>query len=219
MEQRERIQDFEEGLRSAILGMIKEVWTALPGIVQSVKANMTCTVQPTIKAQLVSPKNGQITWQTLPVLVDVPLVFLVGGGFAVTVPVKEGDEVLVVFAARCINAWWQNGGIQNQGDIQFHDMNDGFAIPGPRSLPNIIPSFSLNSARMTTLDGSSYLELAPGGVINIVAPGGVNINGAVAVTGTIGASGEITAKGTHTVSAHIHGGVQAGGANTAPPTG
>ncbi len=58
-----------------------------------------------------------------------------------------------------------------------------------------------------------------GHVVNIVAPGGVNINGNVSVTGTVTASAEVTANGGHTVSAHKHGGVQTGSGQTATPTG
>lgn len=43
-------------------------------------------------------------------------------------------------------------------------------------------------------------------------------NGNVAVNGAIVATGEITAKSMHTVLAHVHGGVQAGGSQTATPT-
>lgn len=225
MEQRERIGDYQEGIRSAIEGFLVNVWTALPGIVQSFDpGKMTLVVQPAIRAA-VRDSKGKQTWVELPLLLDVPVVFPAGGGFCLTLPIQQGDEVLVVFASRCMDAWWQSGGIQNQIEFRLHDLSDGFAIPGPRSVPNAFSGISTNTAQLRNLDGSAYIELAAGGVVNIVAPGGVNINGAtaitgdVAVTGKIDATKEITAKGTHTVSAHIHGGVQSGGSNTAPPTG
>lgn len=225
MDQRERIADFQEGIQAAINGKLASLWTAMPGIVRSFNpAQGTVVVQPAINARvlIVDPANASQTtqkWVSLPQLLDVPVVFLGGGGFVATFPIANGDEALVIFASRCIDSWWQNGGIQNQAELRMHDLSDGFAIVGPRSLPKMIPGLSTTSAKLRTVDGTAYIELAAGGVVNIVAPGGVNINGNVATTGTIGATQEITAKGTHTVSAHTHSGVQTGGGTTGPPTG
>src|SRR5579872_371166 len=225
MDQRERIADFEEGIRAAINGSLAALWTAIPGIVQSFNSEQgTVVVQPSINARVltVNPTDSSKTiqkWVTLPQLLDVPVVFLGGGGIVATIPIANGYEALVIFASRCIDSWWQNGGIQNQAELRMHDLSDGFAIVGPRSLPKMIPGVSTTSAKLRTVDGTAYIELAAGGVVNIVAPGGVNINGATAVTGTLQATQEITAKGTHTVSAHTHGGVQTGGGTTGPPTG
>lgn len=225
MDQRERIADFQEGIRAAINGAFAGLWTAIPGIVQSFNSEQgTVVVQPSINARVltVDPDDASQTtqkWVTLPQLLDVPVVFLGGGGFVATFPIANGDEALVIFASRCIDSWWQNGGIQNQAELRMHDLSDGFAIVGPRSLPKKIPGVSTTSAKLRTVDGTAYIELAAGGVINIVAPGGVNINGDVATVGAIGATKEITAKGTHTVSAHVHGGIQTGGGSTGLPTG
>lgn len=213
MDQRERIGEHEESLRTAIEGVLSGLYTALPGQVVSVDmAQMTCTVQPTIEAR-VRQSDGTQIWVPLPVLQNVPIVFMVGGGFALTVPLGQYDEVLVVFSSRCLDSWWQSGGIQVQGELRMHDIHDGFAIPGPRSLPNVLGGVSATTAQLRSFDGTTYVEIAPGGVINIVAPGGLNINGAVVATG------EGTFNGGHTVSAHKHGGVQPGGGTSGTPTG
>lgn len=47
----------------------------------------------------------------------------------------------------------------------------------------------------------------------------LTLNGNLQVNGTVTATGEGTFNGGHTVSAHRHGGVTAGGAQTATPTG
>lgn len=56
-----------------------------------------------------------------------------------------------------------------------------------------------------------------GGTITLT--GAVTINGDVTVNGKVTATGEGTFAGGHTVSAHTHGGVSAGLASTAAPTG
>lgn len=219
MDQRERHEDVREAIRAALDGALVEVWTALPGIVIADDqgrgfnpAQSTCRVQIAIKAQVRS-SSGTVTWQQLPPLVDVPIVFPGGGGFLATFPIQPGDEVLVIFSARCIDAWWQSGGVQQQAELRLHDLSDGFAIPAIFSVPRVPANISTTRAQLRSSDGSTYIELAAGGVVNIVAPGGLNVNGAIVATG------EVTAKNTHTVSAHIHGGVTTGAGTTGGPTG
>jgi hypothetical protein len=211
VDQRERVGDRIEALRTAIDGQIAEVWTALPGIVKSVNfAQMTCTVQPAIR-MMVTGSNGIQTPKDIPVLLDVPIVFPSAGGFILTLPIADGDEVLVIFASRCIDTWWQNGGYQNiQAEFRMHDLSDGFCIPGPRSLTNLVPGISSTTCQLRKVDGTAYLELTPAGAINLVAPGGVNITGALAV------SGDAIIDGVN-VKTHVHSGVSTGGSNTGPP--
>jgi hypothetical protein len=84
--------------------------TALPGVVAGFDpVAMTVSVQPAIKGRVTSP-DGSTRSVALPLLVDVPVFFPRGGGFTLTFPVKSGDECLVVFSSRCMDAWWQSGG-------------------------------------------------------------------------------------------------------------
>jgi hypothetical protein len=225
MDQRERIGNQEEALRAMMDGRLANVWTALPGIIENFDAaKMTAQIQAAIRIRF-QDKDGNYSWKEIPLLLDCPIVFPCAGDFALTLPVKQGDEVLVVFSSRCIDQWWQSGEVGNQAELRLHSLSDGFAIPGPSSVPKALPAISTTSAQLRTRDGSAYIELAPGGVINIVAPGGVNINGATAITGDVDVTGKVTAtdegtfNGGHTVSQHKHGGVQAGGSQTATPTG
>ena len=237
-DQRERVAEFQESIRAAILGLLAEAWTALPGIVQSFDPDeMTVQVQPAMQIR-VRPEKGNPIWKKLPVLIHCPVVFPSAGGFALTLPIQNGDEVLIMFASRCIDAWWQQGGTDGQPpELRMHDLSDGFVIPGPVSKPQVLSNVSTSTAQLRTKDGNAYIELTADHKVNIVAPGGVSINGNVeiegttkldekltveadvSVSGTVTATDEITAKNTHTVSAHIHGGVSTGGGNTGTPTG
>jgi hypothetical protein len=217
MDQRELIGDLQEGIRSAIRGDRATLWTALPGTVQSFNsAQMTVTVQPTIQ-MFVRESNGTGLWTSLPILRDVPVIFPCAGGFALTFPIAVGDEVLVIFASRCIDSWWQNSGVGVQAEFRMHDLSDGFAIPGPRSLPKVIASIAA-TAQLRSIDGTTYIELAGGQIVNIHAAGGLNITGNVVVTGTISASGDISS-GTVTLDTHHHTGVTTGGGVTGGPVG
>ena len=112
MDRRERSCTEEEAIRAAFDGMAAGLWTAMPAIVQSFDpAKMTLVAQPAIKGR-VRGKDGTISFVEMPLLVDVPVLFPSGGGFSLTFPIAQGDEALIVFADRCIDAWWQSGGIQ-----------------------------------------------------------------------------------------------------------
>jgi hypothetical protein len=219
MDQRERTADSQEGLRVAIEGFLSKLWTAFPAIVQSFNpAQMTVTVQPAFQVQVPDSK-GNPNWQPLLVITDVPVVFYAAGGFALTLPVKKGDEVLVVCACRCCDGWWQNGaatGPQLQPELRMHAMADSFAIFGVKSLPNVLPTISTTTMQLRSQDGLTYLEIAPGGVINIKAPGGLNVTGNINETGAIVASGDVTA-GTVTLQTHLHTDPQGG--TSGPATG
>jgi hypothetical protein len=136
---------------------------------------MTCTVQPAINGQ-VRDETGALTDVELPLLVDCPVQFPAGGGCTLTFPVKDGDECLVVFSSRCIDAWWQSGGIQVQPELRMHDLSDGFALLGFRSLPRVISGISTTAAQLRTDDGAAFVEVdAVSHAINITTTAPINV--------------------------------------------
>lgn len=238
MLQLERVNDNEEALRQVLDGHQANVWTALPGIIESFDANaVTCVVQPAIKAQVRAP-DGSTQWIALPLLLDCPVVFPRGGGCTLTFPIAQGDECLVIFASRCIDAWWTAGDVQVQSEMRMHDLSDGFCLPGPFSQATKISGISASTAQLRSNDGSTYVELDPAGnIVNVVAPGGVTITtptltvtgvinvenqqGAAAAStmnGTMKTTGDVLA-GTISLQNHVHTGVQTGSGNTGGPEG
>ncbi|WP_405423537.1 Gp138 family membrane-puncturing spike protein [Pantoea stewartii] len=199
-------------LYNTIFSMLR---VSLPGIVQSFDpATCTCTIQPAIAGQGVD-ENGQIQSAPLPMLTDVPVIFPRGGGCTITFPVKAGDECLVVFSDRCIDFWWQNGGVQEPVDPRQHDLSDAFAIVGPQSQAQKISGISTTSVQVRTDDGSSFIELMQGGNVNITTPL-LTVNGNVQVNGTVTSTGDQVAKGI-SQTGHVHSGVQSGSSQTGGP--
>jgi hypothetical protein len=213
MDRRGLLNDPVETQLLILDGRISNVWTALPCIVQSVNlAKMTLVAQPAIQG-VTYDQNNNPTYVNLPILGDVPIQFPSGGGLYLTLPVGIGDEVLVVFASRCIDAWWQSGGFKNIPlEMRMHDLSDGFAIPGISSQPNVVPNISSTSAQLRNKAGTSYIELTKTGAINLVSPEGVNITGNLIVSGEV--TGGIDAI---PLSTHVHPGVTSGGADTGTP--
>ncbi|MGA4365438.1 Gp138 family membrane-puncturing spike protein [Pantoea ananatis] len=199
-------------LYNTIFSMLR---VCLPGIVQSFDPETcTCTIQPAIADQGVDEK-GQIQSAPLSLLTDVPVIFPRGGGCTITFPVKAGDECLVVFSDRCIDFWWQNGGVQEPVDPRQHDLSDAFAFVGPQSQAQKISGISTTSVQVRTDDGSSFIELMQGGNVNITTPL-LTVNGNVQVNGSVTSTGDQVAKGI-SQTGHVHSGVQSGSSQTGGP--
>lgn len=184
---------------------VNNVRVAMPGIIQSFDATeQTVTVQCAIREKI--NMDGNLSWQEIPLLLDVPIIFPRAGNYILTMPIQAGDECLVVFGDSCMDAWWQSGGVQNQIDCRRHDLSDGYAIVGLYSQPRRITNYSTNTAQLRNLSGSAYVELS-GNDVNIVG-GNVTIS---ATSVTIGGSTTIDGRG---FMGHTHTGVQTGGGST-----
>ena len=216
MQQAERFEDPQEVARVTFERQRSRIWTALPVVVLADSDGHVVEVQPTIQGIGTDPQTGARTNVNMPSLgKHVPVHYPSGGGFTLTHPIKKGDEGIVVFSARCLDGWWQQGGIQPQLERRYHNLSDAMFIPGIRSLPRKLdPPASTTSAQLRSDDGKTYLELAPGGVVNIVCPsdGYVQITGDLRVTGKIDAGyGGSDQVGVQTHEHSNSGGVGQGG--------
>ena len=219
IDQRERVYSFEDLLNSAITGRLNAVFTAMPGIITQVNGDGTVNVQPAVQDRVLSAAGEQV-WTSLPLCLNCPVLYLGGGSYVITTPIAVGDEALLLFSCRDISAWQQLGGVQPQSELRLHHLSDAFALVGPRSLPKAVEDVSTTSLQIRSIDGTQSIELAAGGIINITAPGGCNINGlTIDSSGNLKTPGEGTFKNSHTVTAHKHGGVSTGSGNTGTPTG
>ncbi|EPS5421712.1 TPA: phage baseplate protein [Klebsiella michiganensis] len=224
-------------LAQAIMSAMR---VSIPGIIQSFDPDaVTAVIQPAIKG-IEHDASGAEVSVNLPLLVDVPVIFPRGGGCTLTFPVSEGDECLVVFADRCIDFWWQSGGIQEPVDGRMHDLSDAFCIVGPQSQAKKISGISTTTAQLRTDDGTAFIEVAAGGDITATTAGNATINapeivlnGNVTINGNLsqgmGESGgtatmhgpvtvtnDVTAGGKSLMT-HTHGGVEHGNDSTGEP--
>jgi hypothetical protein len=212
MFQRERLTELESGIRAMIEGYLGNLWTALPAQVTAFNpASCTVDVQQVIQEPQTDPTGAQ-SWVTMTVFPSVPIIFPRGGGYSLTFPIAVGDEGLLVFSSRCIDAWWYLSGVQPQTDLRRHDLSDAFFLPGPYSkpkLPAVAPSTTTTQLRSD--DGNSYYEIAADGTLNVkaatgkavnlnasevnftsadkvslTAPNGVSINGSATITRVLG---------------------------------
>lgn len=221
----ERIGDPNQTQESHWTGRQARVWTALPAIIQSFDAEaLTCDVQPAIQGKQIL-EDGTVTAVNLPLLLDCPVVFPHAGGCSLTFPIKSGDECLVVFSARAIDFWWQQGGVQPPAETRMHDLSDGFVIPGPWSQATKIKNVSTEAVELRSDDRKAWISIHPttheihadttgnmtakvGGVLSAEVTGGATLKAASVlidspsthITGTLTVDGLFTGKGGMVVS-------------------
>lgn len=200
----------EQNMATALTDdIMSNLRVALPGIIQSFDPEtVTCVVQPAVKGYE-SDDAGKKSSLSLPLLVDIPVIFPRGGGVTLTFPVKAGDECLLMFADRCIDFWWQNGGVQEPVDGRMHDLSDAFAIVGPQSQSQKISGISSSAAQLRTDDGAAFIELDPSShAVNVTTPGKLT---ASAQGGTEINSPEIVLNGNVTINGNLSQGMGDGG--------
>lgn len=199
MDRKERMDIPLVALREAFRGFAADLWTALPCTVVSYDpAKVTVSLQPTIQAK-VQNKEGEVADVTLPVLPDVPVQFPGAGGMVVTFPIQEGDEGIAVFSARCIDAFWQSGGVQPQAEMRMHDLSDAMFLPGSLSQSQKVSSPSADSMQLRAADGETVVDLKSGrirctadnGATSLeVTPGQTKVTGNLVVEGNMQISGD-----------------------------
>lgn len=179
-----------DGIKAAVNGLNAQLRVAMPGIIRGWDAQtQTAAVQLAVRERILNA--GAEREVEIPLLVDVPVVMPRAGGYSLVFAPKSGDECLVVFADRCIDGWWQSGGVQSQVDPRRHDLSDGFAILGCWSQKRK-PSIPASGVRLQNDEGTAGVSI-DGKTINIF--GSVQINGA-------------------SYSGHQHSGVTAGSERT-----
>lgn len=85
--------------------------------------------------------------QSYPLLVDCPVFTLQGGGGGIQFPIVAGDQCLVLFADRNIDAWFTTGNEQPPLTPRTHDLSDGIALVGLNSLASTFPDYQSGKAR------------------------------------------------------------------------
>ena len=174
----------------------------------------TVTVQIAMQERVRTPTGPQ--WWDLPPIVHVPVIMPRGGGFAVTLPLKTGDEGLLIFCDTCFDLWWQNGQegtiaanspnsggkTQRQNEIRRHYLHDCGFYPGMWSQKNLLSDFSADSLQIRNEDATTVIDVADDG-ITITAPAlTLNIDGPIDITAT----GVITITGSDVSITPLTGG-------------
>jgi hypothetical protein len=119
-------QIVEHALRLAM----GDVHTAMPGRIERYdRAKQVADVKPLLKAWR-EQEDGTTIFEELPVIPNVPVYCFGGGGFRITMPIRQGDVCELVFAERSTDRWQKLGGIQDPTDRRRFHLADALAFVG-----------------------------------------------------------------------------------------
>lgn len=198
-------------LESSFGELSKNISTSIPGhIVSFDPATQLAEVQIGLKVNLAT--GAQVTPS---VITNVPVNFWGGAGGTLETKIETGVEGLIFFSQECIDSWVEQGGVAIKPEDRRHDQNDAFFMPGFRSKPGAIKSFSNNGVRLRNEDASSYVWVKDDGAVEI---DGTMLN--VLCPATFMADVDtMAALRNFLISVgylHHHGGVQSGNAISGP---
>ena len=118
----------------------------MPGRVERFdSANQLADVTPLLQESALD-ESGNETIESLPVLTNVPVQFVGGGGYAVTFPVAAGDPCWLTFSDRSLDEWIDRGGVVDPIDLRRHDLADPVALLGVRPKAGKLEEFDTSRA-------------------------------------------------------------------------
>lgn len=216
-------------LNRAIEKNMNEIHTSMPGQVQAYDfSTQKASVKPLIKKKYKDGKED-----SLPVIVNVPVIFPRAKDFSMTFPIQPGDYVLLVFTERSMEKFLALGGEQDPGDFRKFDLTDAVAIPGlyPFSVPSIADNnedfllkfhdnfvrFKKNGDSDIFISGSSNLEITNSATIKV----GTDITATVGGNANIDISGSCAIKTGGDLNATVGGSTNlnsSGNVNITAPT-
>lgn len=175
------------------------------GIIQDFDvATQTATIQLALKKVLSVDTDGTRTMQERSILKVCPVMVLFGGNSFLSMPIKKGDNCIVLFNDREIDEWFENGGIQTPISYRNHDLSDAIAIVGIRSLQDSISDYLSDGIRLS-YNSASRIDLSE----DLIESTALLLlqNGSVKITEDLEVEKDALIKG----NLHVQGGMQIDG--------
>tara|TARA_R110002020_G_scaffold472674_1_gene701048 strand:+ start:1180 stop:1845 length:666 start_codon:yes stop_codon:yes gene_type:complete len=124
------------------------------GIIEKVNAaQMTATIK------LVYKVEQDANTVTHPLLVNCPLHMPVSDAGGLQIPMNAGDTCLVLFNDNDIDTWFTTGETDTlPSTTRLHNINDGIALVGVKSLSNVITDYSTTRTKLNYQETSITLD-------------------------------------------------------------
>ena len=104
----------------------------------------------------------------------------VRGGFVLTFPIVAGSGYWLSSPAGVLTRGARAVVIRtSRWNTRMHDLSDGFALPGPCSVPNVVPSIARLTSSFEIKRARPFSRLMQVRDINLTSAGNININGNV----------------------------------------
>lgn len=124
---------WEAIMRLAFEGMMRQHYTALPGVITSYdKTRSVASVKSLVKEVFVERDGSQVVVE-IPEIHTVPVMHLGPADGRITVPVKSGAPCALWFSSACLDQWLFSRSVTKSVDPKNNrrqDINDAFAMVG-----------------------------------------------------------------------------------------
>lgn len=219
-----RGQNETDALERAIRRIMANMRTSIPGRVESFNdTEQTLYVTPTIRKLQTLGDDRQFV--QIPPIINVPLIYphAQTAGFALTLPIQQGDMVQLIVCDRSIDFWAEFGEIQNfpqTTQVRTHDLTDSLAIVGATPLTMALGSYQTDSMELRNKDrsirvnisnsavdivaGSAIANINSSGAVSITAPSNMTVTAPTATfSGDVSIGGNLTVGGDATVTGQV----------------
>lgn len=145
---RETIDDFRELLLALGDSVRNQQMTMIPVRAEADmdKEKLTVDVRPLVRGTVRKP-DGAVERVDMPMIREAPIHFQGAGrqdssgggsgkkGYIHSVPIKKGDEGMLIVSSRSIDNWHDKGETEGQISSRVNDLSDGVFVPGLWSKP------------------------------------------------------------------------------------
>ncbi len=184
-----------DNLHAEIEHFLGSLHTCMPGEVRKVYTDagrQFVDVLPTLQRRAVNEENEEID-EAYPLIPKVPLAFLRGGPFFMSMPIAVGDIVMLHFAERSLDAWIEKakrgaGAAIIPGDVGMHPLDGAIAVPMQPACKQELLEGVHASNLVIGVDGPTGA-----GQVHITPTGAVLIGGPLALQAMIQGTAHITA--------------------------
>lgn len=153
-------QTLSDTLKRSFHTLMSSVHTTMPGSIEKYDGKRIASVKPNVQRRLA---DG--TYLELPVIEEVPVLFLGSSDFSFTYPLKKGDPVMIHFCERSIEEWLQSGTESKPEDLRRFSLTDAIAVPGLYNDKAKFPES--NNKDVDIIYKNATIKLKPDGTINL----------------------------------------------------
>lgn len=160
--------ELAEVIRRAIEALLDGVHTAMIGrVVRYDAATQKVDVQPLVKHVFLD-EEGKRQVQPYPVISEIPVAVMSGGGYRITFPIRagksDGDLAVLVFAEGSLDRWLAGKGEEVDPEIDHrHALIDAMAIVGVRPFGAPLQDVPTDTATFGK-DGGQQIKIGDNGI-------------------------------------------------------
>lgn len=152
--------DIEQSLNYIINEKLKHANTFKMGIITDVYMPFI-SVKPLGQETLYDESSKEYYNVEFPIINNVPVTFYTFGDFIITMPIKKGDRVSLLFSDLSLDEFLDGTGKDNFviGDIRYKDISDAVAIPSFTTKTDWINNYDVDSLQIRDKSGTNIIQI------------------------------------------------------------